>query len=233
MGLMGRQREMNLYGPEGIRVLMHDHLKYFGPLPYEINYHFPEDGKEYIYEDDKLTVKAVELMHRTKTYGYLFREKPKLLNIRKEKIQKYGIGIADMVPLKRGEDFTTSDGTVIPNSALTLPPFHPRSYAYISDTRFIPDIAKEVMEVDLLFHEATFSEADRQLAEENWHSTARQAAEFARLVNAGKLLIGHFSTRYRNPEILLDEALKVFPATVAVKDGDRFSLELKREKRNE
>jgi len=233
LGLMGREQEMHIYGPEGLQDLLGDHLKYFGPLPFGIIHHTPGKDTEFIYETDKLTVQAVELIHRTKTFGYVFREKPKPLNIIKEKIAEYGLGIADMVPVKAGADHVMPDGTVIPNRELTLPPYHPRSYAYISDTKFIPSIADQIRNVDLLFHEATFAEADKTLAKENWHSTAGQAAETARLANAKKLLIGHFSSRYKTPDILLEEAMAIFPDTVAVNDGDRFSLKLEREKRGQ
>jgi len=229
LGLMGRQSEIHLYGPEGLQVLLQDHLKYFGPLPYEIIYHFPDDYGEFFYEDDHITVKAIPLAHRTTTYGFIFREKPRMLNIKKEKIGELGLGIADMVKIKRGEDFVLPDGKVVPNRAITLPPYHPRSYAYISDTRFAPSIVEDIKEVDLLFHEATFAEEDSRLAAGNWHSTARQAAEIASRANVRQLLIGHFSTRYKHVDMLLKEAVEVFPDTIAVKDGDRFSLPLERE----
>ncbi|MBN1131496.1 MAG: ribonuclease Z [Bacteroidales bacterium] len=229
LGLMGRQREIHLYGPEGLQVLLQDHLRYFGPLPYAIIFHVPEEGRDYLYEDDKLAVTAIPLAHRTTTFGFLFREKPKPLNIKKEEIEKLDLSIADIVKIKNGADYHLPDGTVIPNSALTLPPFHPRSYAYISDTAFLPSIVDKIRHVDLLYHEATFSEEDLDLARENWHSTARQAAEIARHAGAGKLLIGHFSSRYKSVETLLEEAGEIFPNTVAVSDGDRFELPLERE----
>jgi len=228
MGMMGRQVPLNLYGPAKLKELMEQNLQYF-PLPFELHYHSPEwrDGG-FLYEDEKLTVNAIPLKHRTRTYGYLFREKKKQLNIRKEQIQALGLGIADIVRIKRGEDFVTSGGDLIPNHELTLPPYHQRSYAYISDTLYDPGLSEQISGSDLLFHEATFAGSDEKLARETMHSTAMQAATLARLAGVGRLLIGHFSTRYKDPSLLVEEARKIFPNTDGVNDGDRYSIPLER-----
>ena len=181
-----------------------------------------------IFEDEKLTVTPIPLKHRITTYGYLFREKEKLLNVKKEKVERYGMGVADLVRIKQGEDFITSDGTLIKNRELTHPPYHPRSYAYISDTLFDPDLAAILRNVDLLFHEATFSNKDAKLAFETKHSTAGQAATLAKMAEVKRLLIGHFSSRYRDHSLLEEEARAIFPHTDGVKDGDIYSLPLER-----
>jgi len=229
MGMMGREVPVNLYGPGRIKEMMEQHLGYFGPLPFEIRYHSPGKKKNnLIYEDEKLTVTTVPLKHRTRTYGYLFREKQRLLNLRKEQVQEFRPGIADMVRIKRGEDFITSDGRVIPNRMLTYPPYHQRSYAYISDTLYDPGLAEQIRGVDLLFHEATFAGNDEQLARKTMHSTSRQAAALAKQAGAGRLLIGHFSSRYRDLSRLVEEAREIFPETDGVNDGDRYSVPLER-----
>jgi len=229
MGMTGRQVPVNLYGPGRLRELMEQYLKYFGPLPYEIRCHAPGKGEgSLIYEDEKITVESIPLKHRTRTYGYLFREKEKPLNLRKEKVEEFQPGIAEMVRIKRGEDFITSDGRMIPNREMTHPPYRRRSYAYLSDTRYDPKLAERVAGVDLLFHEATFAGNDERLAGETLHSTSRQAAELARLAGAGRLLIGHFSTRYKDPSRLVEEAREIFPRTDGVMDGDRYSVPAER-----
>lgn len=229
MGMMGRKVPVNLYGPDRLKDMMKQHLAFFGALPFELNYRSPAPGNEgCFFEDEKLTVHAIRLKHRTETFGYLFREKKKLLNVRKEKIQAYSLGIADLVRVKQGKDFITGEGKVIPNSKLTFPAYRQRSYAYISDTAFDLKLAEQVRGVDLLFHEATFSAKDEKLASETMHSTASQAATIAKKAEVHKLLIGHFSSRYRDHSHLVEEARRVFDNTVGVNDGDVYSLPLER-----
>lgn len=227
LGLMGRKAILNLYGPQGLEEMIRAHLVFFGTLPFEIRFHVAEDGKV-LYQDSKTEVVPLRLLHRATTFGYLFREKPRLLNVNKEKIEAYGLGVADIKKIKEGRDHVMEDGEVIPNSMLTLPPIRPRSYAYISDTAYMPGLAERIRDVDLLFHEATFLEKDIGLASQTLHSTATQAAQVAKAAGAGKLLLGHFSTRYKSDEPFLQEARAVFPGSVAVNDGDRFKVEQQR-----
>jgi ribonuclease Z len=228
MGMSGRKAPVNLYGPPKMQEVMGQHLKFFGPLPFELRFQAPGDPDKVIFEDSKVTVTPIPLKHRVPAFGYLFREKEKELNVIKEKITSLGLGIADLVRIKRGEDHVCADGKVIPNSKLTLPPYRRRSYAYLSDTLYDPSLVRYVKDVDLLFHEATFSERDEKLAVQTMHSTSVQAAMLARDARAGKLLIGHFSTRYRDPELLEREARTIFPETDGVKDGNTYSIPLVR-----
>jgi ribonuclease Z len=117
------------------------------------------------------------------------------------------------------------DGKIIPNSELTFPPWKVRSYAYCSDTAFDLSIIENIKETDLLYHEATFSSKDEDIAAQSNHSTSEQAATIAKLSGSRKLLLGHFSTRYKEVDFLLDEARKIFPETVLVNDGDVFTVE--------
>jgi ribonuclease Z len=230
MGLLGRKVPLHLHGPKRLHEMIRDHLKLFGPLPFEVEVHtVPARDTPYIYEDDKIRVKAVPLKHRTMTFGYLFREKERPLNMRKESIREFGLGIEEIARAKRGEDLKLGNGTVIPNSRLTHPPYHPRSYAYISDTLFDRGLVEVIRGVDLLFHEATFAGKDEKLAAETFHSTAPQAAMIAREAGVGKLLIGHFSSRYRDQSMLVEEAREIFSETYGVNDGEVYSVPLERE----
>ena len=141
--------------------------------------------------------------------------------------------MGDIRNIKEGRDHVTTAGEIIPNSELTLAPFRQRSYAYLSDTVKLNRVPDQLKGVTLLFHEATFLDKDTDLARQTFHSTAKEAAAFAREAGAGKLLIGHFSTRYKNDELFVQEARSVFPNTVAVSDGDRFTIELERQARLE
>lgn len=230
MGMMGRTAAVDLYGPENLRKMVESHLLFFGPPAFGLRFHTPGRENAFrVFEDEKVTVDAIPLRHRIPAFGYLFREKPRLLNIRKEKIGECGLGVAEVVRIKRGEDHVTEDGRVIPNRELTLPPYRRRSYAYISDTAYDPSIAEQVRGVDILFHEATFSGRDEKLARETMHSTTVQAARIAREAGAGRLLIGHFSTRYKDHSPLVEEARELFENTEGVNDGDTFSIPQQRE----
>jgi len=229
LGMMGRTMPLHLYGPEKLEEMINEHLKFFGPLPFEIRVRFPRgEPQEIFYEDDKIAVEAIPLKHRTTTFGYLFREKKKALNIRKEAIRQYGLGIADLVKVKQGLDHRLPGGQVIPNEMMTLPPYHPRSFAYLSDTIYDPGLVPRVRGVDLLFHEATFSGRDGKLASETFHSTAPQAAMIAMEAGVGRLLIGHFSSRYKDHAVLVEEAREIFPKTDGVNDGETYSIPLER-----
>ncbi len=231
LGLMGRKATLNLYGPAALEEMVEAHREFFGPLPFSIHYQQCKDGVV-AYSDSKTEVTAIQLLHRTETYGFVFREKPRLLNVDKLKIEKYKLGVEDIRNIKEGKDHITDDGMVIPNTELTLAPFRQRSYAYVSDTAKLSSVPEQLRKVDLLFHEATFLEKNSDLARQTFHSTAKGAAEFARESGAGKLLIGHFSTRYTNDELFVQEARSVFPNSFAVQDGDRYSVDLVREKGN-
>lgn len=224
LGMMGRKVPLYLYGPHALEDYMNFYSRFFGPLPFELEIKSPSEESDFIFESDKLTIKAIPLKHRIPASGYLFREKKKPLNIKKEQIEAHSLGIADVVKVKRGEDFVTDSGIVIPNSQLTLPPFHQRSYAYLSDTLFDPELAERVKGVDLLFHEATFSDRDKKLAAKTQHSTAAEAATLAKLAGVNKLLIGHFSSRYKEPLLLENEAKEIFENTTGVNDGDIYSI---------
>ena len=172
-----------------------------------------------ILDEKYVTVTAFPLQHRVPTYGFLFREKPAERKMVREAIEKYRIPVADIRFIKSGADYITPEGEVISNSLLTSPPPKPLSYAYCSDTEWFGLLAHYVKDVDLLYHEATFDSAKKSLAKQTGHSTADQAAAIALEAGAGTLVIGHFSSRYKDPEILTTEARNIFPQTIAAKEG--------------
>ena len=232
LNLIGREATLHIFGPDEIEELILDHLKYFqNELSFEIAIHkFQTRRPATIYKDTNIEVVTIPLKHRIPTCGFLFNEQPIPRNIKKELIEKYKIPIKDIVKIKGGKDFKTSDGHIIPNSELTLPPFRTRSYAYCSDTAYSEEIIDRVKNVDILYHETTFLQKDADLAAETLHSTTRQAAEIALKSGAGRLLIGHFSSRYKSYDAFEKEAQEIFPMTTAVNDGDVFSVSRVREK---
>ena len=224
--LLGRKNKLHIYGPDLLEDLLLDHLKYFrSDLTYELVIHKINcRHSAAIFSDKYVEVISIPLEHTTPACGFLFREREQERNIRKDMILKYNISISEIVKIKKGDDFRTGDGQVITNQELTLPPFKQRSYAYCSDTVFTESIVEYLKGVDLLFHEATFSSEDSRMAELTSHSTTTQAAEIARKAGAGKLLIGHYSSRYKDIQLLERQAREIFPETYAVNDGDLYEV---------
>lgn len=225
--LLGRSEPLHVFGPEGLEEMILGHLKFFqNDLGFELYFHRIQCRRPaLIHEDKNITVLSLPLIHRIPTCGFLFREQPRERNILREKIIEYNIPVKVIAKIKQGADFVMPDGRPIPNSELTLPPREPRSYAYCSDTRMNKELLPLLEGVDLLYHEATFAREDASLAHETYHSTAHQAAELAAGARAGKLIIGHFSSRYKDLSVLETEAREIFSDTIAVNDGDRFEID--------
>ncbi len=220
--LLDRRTEMHLYGPPPLKRLLDEvfHATQV-ELTYPLHFHSVDsDEPRLILDEKKFTVRNVPLLHRTPTTGFVIREKPAPRKLNPEAIARYPeIGIWAYHNLKNGKDFVRDDGSIIPNEELTLPPPASRMYAYITDTAFNPAIVPEISGADVLYHEATFAESEKHLAEKTGHSTARQAAEIARMAGVKKLIIGHFSSRYRDLNLLLEEAREVFPETELAQEG--------------
>jgi ribonuclease Z len=180
-----------------------------------------------IFENDTTEIWSLRLRHRVPTAGYLFRQKEPSLNVSKYAIERYGLSIAQIVAAKRGEDVTLDSGEVLANSAITYRPYGTLSYAYCSDTNYSARVAKMAEGVDMLYHEATYAAAEKKLAKERGHASTIDAAKVAKMANAGHLLIGHFSSRYKDLQILLDECRELFPATDIAEEGKTFLIEPK------
>ncbi len=229
--LLGRQADLHLHGPGELNELINFYRKNFAQegdfrmIVHPVGHRSPA----VIFEDERVEVTAFPLKHRVPTTGFLFREKPVELNVKKEALDIYKPLISQVVEIKKGKDLLLSDGTLVPNEELTLPPWKTRSYAYCTDTVYDPGIVEIIRGADLLYHEATFLNRDRELAAHTLHSTAEQAAMIAREAGAQKLLLGHFSSRYKDLNLLLDEAMAVFPESCLVNDGDVFQVERQRE----
>lgn len=221
LNLMGRTADLHIYSPAGFGDVMSPMVDYFNNyMSYKVVFHdFQTNEPELLYEDRSLTIETIPLNHRMPTCGFLFKEKPTSAHINSEMTKFYGVPYSWMNRLKNGEDYVTPEGEVIPNSKLTTPPEPPRSYAYCSDTAFLPAIVDQIKGVNLLYHEATYSDEDRELAAQVYHSTTTQAATIAKMADAKKLVIGHFSSRYEDDSALLKEALEVFPETILAQEN--------------
>ena len=225
-GLLGRTADLHIYAHEQLEKLLVSHLDFFCKgMTYKVIFHAIDPAKaEIIYEDRSVSISTIPLCHRIPTCGFLFQEKPTPNHIIRDMIDFYQIPTYELNRIKNGEDYTTADGTIVPNHRLTTPSAPPRSYAYCSDTLFQRSIIPQIKGIDLLFHEGTFAQSDIARARETFHSTAAQAAEIALEGNVKKLVIGHFSARYEDETVLLEEAQNIFPNTLLAKENLKISL---------
>lgn len=221
MGMLGRVAPLTIHAHPDLEKVLRPQLDYFcKELPYEVRFlSFDPTISELIYEDRSVRVFTLPLKHRVPSAGFLFREQERERHIRKDMIDFYKIPLKCIPDIKAGSDFTTEDGDNISNDRLTLPPTPARSYAFCSDTAFSEKLIPLIQGVDVLFHEATFGEAELERAKNTMHSTAAQAARMALEAHVGKLIIGHFSARYVNEKGLLNEANRIFPNTVLANEG--------------
>ena len=227
MHLQKRTNDLHVYGHRGLDEIITTQLRYSGSAPsFRIHFHRLAKGlRETLYEDEALTVETIPLSHKIRCSGFLFREKIKPRRIDKTRLPE-GLPLQQIAGLKNGNDIVDESGNVLyRNSDLTFDPRRSRTYAYCSDTAFNKAIAEQISQVDLLYHEATFMNADENKALETLHSTARQAAEIANMARAGALLIGHFSARYKDLSSLLDEARTVFPNTKLALETEEHTID--------
>lgn len=225
MHLNGRQKELYIYGPPGLSEILTIQLKYSQTfLSYRIIFKELETTKAYqILDLENLTVETIPLSHRISCCGFLFREKPKKRRINKNRLPE-NTPLLDIIALKNGEDIFRNGQLHLKNDEVTYPPRKSRSYAYCSDTRYIETFLDQIQNIDLLYHEATFLDELKERAIETFHTTALEAATLAKKANAGMLILGHFSSRYKELEPLLEEAKPVFPNSFLAIEGESFSV---------
>ena len=225
--LLGRRADLNIYGPKELEQIINCQLGAFGDkLSFKINFIATNPKQdELIYEDKEVLIKSFPLKHRVETTGFFFKERDKKRSLIKDKIDFYNIPIKLREKIKSGDDFITEDGDLIKNKYLTKDGPKPRSFAYCSDTLYNESIIDIIKNCDLLYHEATFSNEHIARAKETKHSTAEQAAKIAKLAKVKKLIIGHFSPRYRSLGELYNEATAVFENTQIVNDGEVYKVD--------
>ena len=229
LGLYGRRTPLRIYAPRPFGEMLECFLRLCETnLPYTPEWVEVDTTKhQIIFENDSTEVWSLPLRHRIPTAGYLFRQKEPALNVKKYAIERYGLSVKQIVDAKRGEDIVLESGEVLSNDAITYRPYSTLSYAYCSDTNYSARLARMVEGVDVLYHEATYAADMRKIAKERGHSTTEDAAKVAKMAGVGRLLIGHFSSRYKDLSLLLDEARATFPATDIAREGETFLIEPK------
>lgn len=224
--LLGREKELHVYGPKGIKEAITLLLKLGDSwTTYPLRFH-ELDSKDtmFVFEDDKVTVETIPLKHRIYTNGFLFREKPAMRKLSIEAALKYKVDKTQFNLIKQGNDGTDTDGNTISNKLLTHDPEPPKSYAFCSDTAYDESLVARLKKVDVLYHESTFLSQDEHLALKTKHSTAAQAATIAKLANVNTLILGHYSTRYGALELFKKEAEAHFDRVELADDGKVFDF---------
>lgn len=216
MHLLGRKKELHIYAHEELEEIVNLQLNASKTeLNYPLFFHpLPENESLIILEDDNIKVSNIILDHSIKCCGFLFEEKKSPRKIISQAIEKYNVPHDKINGLKNGADWINDNGEVVPNHFLTETNTSAYKYAYCSDTRFNKKIIKKIKDVDLLYHETTFMHDLIDRAEQTGHSTTLQAARIAQKANAKKLLIGHYSQRYKNLHDLLIQTQKGFSNVV-------------------
>ncbi len=224
--LLNRQDELHIYGPKGIKDVILLQIKLSQSYTsYPLYFHELESTEsELIFENEKVEVYTIPLKHRVYTNGYLFKEKNKKRKLNIAAVEEYGIDIAYYQKIKNGGDIILENGEVISNEKLTLPSDEPQSYAFCSDTQYLESIVPIIKNVDVLYHESTFLEQDQSKTVHTMHSTAKEAATIALKANAKYLILGHYSTRYKDLQPFKDEAETIFPSVFLAEDGKEFNF---------
>ncbi|HEY9046450.1 MAG TPA: ribonuclease Z [Ohtaekwangia sp.] len=227
MHLQRRVNDLHIYSHRGLDEIITTQLRYSRSAPsFKIIFHrLEKDERKIIFEDEALTVETIPLLHKIRCSGFLFREKPKPRRIDKTRLPE-GLLIQQIASLKRGDDILDEAGSILyKNADLTLSPRKSRSYAYCSDTAFREAIAEQIQGIDLLYHEATFANDEELKARDTLHSTAAHAATIAKMANVSRLLLGHFSARYKDLTPILEEAKPIFPNVYLALEGEEFTIQ--------
>lgn len=232
MGLYGRRTPLKIYAPRPFGEMLEGFLRLFeSDLPYTPEWIEVDTTKHrIIWENDTTEVWTLPLRHRVPTAGYLFRQKEPALNVSKYAIDRYGLSVAQIVAAKRGKDITLDSGERLSNSDITYRPYGTLAYAYCSDTNYSARLAKMVAGVDMLYHETTYAAAEKKIAKERGHASTVDAAKVALTAGVGRLLIGHFSSRYKDLQPLVEECREIFPASDIAEEGKTFLIEPKSHK---
>jgi ribonuclease Z len=223
---LGRDKELHIYGPVGIKEAITLLLKLGDSWTnYPLVFHeLKSTASELIFENSKVAVKTIPLHHRIYTNGFLFTEKPGERKLNADAVLKYKIDKCYFQNIKNGKDIILEDGSTIPNHALSFAPAKTKSYAYCSDTAYHLDIVPLIREVNVLYHESTFLDSEAELSLKTKHATAKEAATIAREARVGHLILGHYSTRYGSLQLFKEEAQTIFPHVTLADDGQVFEF---------
>ena len=226
MSLLNRKKEITIFAPKGITHILDLHFKLsYSELSFPLKI-IPLQGSplKKIFEDESFELFSFGLKHRIPCWGFKLIEKKRPRKLIPTAIDKYNIPFNVLASIKLGSDYIDSNKKVIKNKLITIDSYNPRSYAYCSDTIYFEKMIKHVFGVDLLYHEATFHSNMSKKARSTFHSTAREAALVAKNANVKALLLGHFSSRYKDLSIIQDDAKMVFSNVSLAVEGSKWKI---------
>ena len=224
--LLTREADLHIYAPKGLKEVITMQMKLSDSwTKYQLVFHeLSSKFSELIYEDEKVEVHTIPLDHRIYTNGFLFKEKLGERKLDMNAVLNSDIDVAYYRKLKQGADVPDNEGNIIDNALVTKNPKPPKSYAFCSDTAYSESIIPIIKEVNVLYHESTFIEKNEGLAKPTKHSTAKQAAMIAKKANVGRLILGHYSTRYESLSAFKTEAETIYPNVELSRDGKIFEF---------
>jgi ribonuclease Z len=225
--LMKREKPLKVFAPAALEKVLSLQLEVSNTeLNYPLEFNALENHQEKaLYSDREFLIESFPLKHSIPVWGFLFREKEKGRRLDRDFVEKYDPDVGQIKDILRGGDYITEKGEVLANEIITLRSFPPRSYAFCSDTAYQLMTAEYVKGVDLLYHESTFDESKKELAAKTLHATAAEAAQVAAEAGVKRLLIGHYSARYNELDMLLDQARRVFPESYLSTEGETYPIE--------
>ncbi len=226
LNLLGHEQDMHIFGPPKLEHVLNTIFEAGNvQLRYKILFHgLTPEIENYIVQKDRLDISSFPISHRIPTWGFRIIEKNPQRNIIPKYIEDFNLTYEEIRQLKHGKSITNQNGQSITADMVTKPLRPPCTYAYCSDTDYNESIIKYIQSVNCLYHESTFMEVHLKKAKETMHSTAKQAAQIALKARAGKLLLGHYSSRYEDLHPLLEEARSVFPNSVLSEEGITYKI---------
>ncbi len=224
--LLRRKNKLKLFCPRVVSEIINVQMKISSMfLSYELEIiELNSKKSETIYESYDFSIFTIPLRHSIYSNGFLFQEKNNKRKLKLDLAQKLNINKVYYNKLTKGENVFNEKGEEIDYREVTSEGLKNKSYAFCSDTRYFPNIIKKISNVDLLYHESTFLEKDREKAKLTWHSTAKDAAKIARDAKVDKLIIGHFSSRYENLDLFINEVKQIFQNVELAFDGKDIDI---------
>jgi ribonuclease Z len=225
MSLMGRMAPLHLYGPASLKPILDAILQVADTvLSYPLHFYPLPEGSALLVDDPSFTVTCFPVEHRITCHGFVVQRKTKGRKLLPLKCVEYGIPTAYYDTLKQGADYERGDGFLVKNEWVTADGPTAKRYAYCADTRYTESYMEHIQGADAMYHECTYLEADADKAVARFHSTAAQAAALAVKANVKQLLLGHFSSKYKDLAPFQEEAAAVFPNVSVTVEGIMYDI---------
>lgn len=225
MSLMGRTEALHIYAPAELKNILDSILAIAETtLSYPLLFHPLPKGRDVLADTSAFTVTCFPVVHRIACHGFLIERKTRGRKLLPEKCAAYGIPAACYDSIKQGNDYTTVEGTIVKNQWVTEDGPSPKKYAYCADTLHTEQFLDLISGADCMYHEATYLQADSLKAVARFHSTSVQAAQLALKAGVKQLLLGHFSSKYKDLEPFREEAAAIFPNVMVTIEGAAYEL---------